>query len=42
MIYGYVRVSTREQNEERRLIALQKAGVSFRKIYVDKQSGRDF
>ena len=40
--YGYVRVSTREQNEERQLIALQKAGVSFRKIYVDKQSGRDF
>ena len=40
--YGYVRVSTREQNEERQLIALQKAGVSFRKIYVDKQSGRNF
>lgn len=40
MEYGYVRVSTREQNEARQVIALQEFGVS--KIYMDKQSGKDF
>lgn len=40
--YGYVRVSTRDQNEERQLLALQKEAVFFQKIYVDKQSGKDF
>ena len=40
MIYGYARVSTKEQNEERQLIALREAGVE--RIYVDKQSGKDF
>ena len=39
-IYGYVRVSTREQNEERQLIAMQAFGVQ--KIFLDKQSGKDF
>lgn len=41
-IYGYVRVSTREQNEDRQLIALHKAGVLDKNIYLDKQSGKDF
>lgn len=41
-IYGYVRVSTREQNEDRQLIALHEAGVLDKNIYLDKQSGKDF
>ena len=41
-IYGYVRVSSRNQNEDRQLIALGEVGVSDRNIYVDKQSGKDF
>lgn len=41
-IYGYVRVSTREQNEDRQMIALHEAGVPERNIYMDKQSGKDF
>jgi DNA invertase Pin-like site-specific DNA recombinase len=41
-IYGYVRVSTREQNEDRQLIALQEAAVPKQAIYMDKQSGKDF
>ncbi len=40
MIYGYVRVSTREQNEERQLIAMRDFGVD--RILTDKQSGKDF
>ena len=42
MIYGYVRVSTREQNEERQLIAMEGFGVMSSCIVLDKQSGRDF
>ncbi|MDO4540813.1 MAG: recombinase family protein [Syntrophomonadaceae bacterium] len=41
-VYGYVRVSTREQNEERQLIALRRFGVDENRIYLDKQSGKDF
>lgn len=41
-IYGYVRVSTREQNEDRQMIALNEVGVSKQNIYMDKQSGKDF
>ncbi len=40
--YGYVRVSTRDQNEERQMLALRKEAVFFREIYVDKQTGKDF
>ena len=40
MVYGYVRVSTREQNEERQLIAMREFGVD--RIFTDKQSGKDF
>lgn len=41
-IYGYVRVSTREQNENRQLIALQEMSVPKQNIFIDKQSGKDF
>ncbi len=41
-IYGYIRVSTREQNEDRQLIALREVGVPERNIYLDQQSGKDF
>ena len=41
-VYGYVRVSTREQNVERQLIALKKMGISQSKIFIDRQSGKDF
>lgn len=40
MIYGYARVSTKEQNEERQLIAMNDFGVD--RIFMDKQSGKDF
>ena len=42
MEYGYIRVSTREQNEQRQLIALREFGIDEKKIYMDKQSGKDF
>ena len=41
-VYGYVRVSSREQNEDRQLIAMQEVGVGETQIYLDKQSGKDF
>lgn len=41
-LYGYVRVSTREQNEDRQLTAMREMGVSTSNIYMDKQSGKDF
>jgi len=40
--YGYARVSTEEQNEDRQLIALRQAGVDDSKIFVDHRSGKDF
>jgi len=40
--YGYIRVSSRDQNEDRQLIALREAGVADERIYLDKQSGKDF
>lgn len=40
--YGYIRVSSREQNEDRQVIALGEAGVSGEMLYLDKQSGKDF
>ena len=42
MVYGYIRVSTREQNEDRQRIALRKAGIPEKNIFIDKQSGKDF
>ena len=41
-MYGYIRVSSRDQNEDRQMIALKEAGVSQQNIYLDKQSGKDF
>lgn len=41
-IYGYMRVSTREQNEERQKIALLEMGVPEKQIYMDKLSGKNF
>ncbi len=40
--YGYIRVSTREQNEGRQLIALREMAVPKQNIFMDKQSGKDF
>ena len=41
-IYGYVRVSSTDQNEDRQLIALREQGVDDKNIFTDKQSGKDF
>ncbi len=41
-IYGYVRVSSIGQNEERQVIALHEIDVPDEQIYIDKQSGKDF
>ncbi|MBD5160929.1 MAG: recombinase family protein [Oscillibacter sp.] len=40
--YGYIRVSTREQNEDRQLIALREMAIPEQNIFTDKQSGKDF
>ncbi len=42
MIYAYVRVSAKDQNEDRQLTALKEYNVSPGNIYIDKQSGKDF
>ena len=41
-IYGYIRVSSKDQNEDRQWIALKDAGVASDDIFLDKQSGKDF
>lgn len=41
-VYGYIRVSTREQNEDRQLLALRELSISTRNLFIDKQSGKDF
>ena len=41
-MYGYVRVSSQEQNEDRQLIAMAESGVTRGNIFIDKQSGKDF
>ena len=40
--YGYVRVSSVEQNEARQVLAMQRVGVSDENLFIDKQSGKDF
>jgi DNA invertase Pin-like site-specific DNA recombinase len=40
--YGYIRVSTREQNEDRQMIAMRSFGIADSRITLDKQSGKDF
>lgn len=41
-IYGYARVSSSDQNEDRQLIALRGLGVPERNLFIDEQSGKDF
>lgn len=41
-VYGYIRVSTKEQNEDRQVIAMKEFGIPDRRIFMDKQSGKDF
>lgn len=41
-MYGYVRVSTKDQNEARQLIAMHEFGIPDSNVFVDKQSGKDF
>ena len=40
--YGYIRVSTREQNEDRQRVALGGLDIPEKNIFMDKQSGKDF
>lgn len=42
MIYGYIRVSSTNQNEDRQLVALHEKAVLDKNIYMDKQSGKNF
>lgn len=41
-LYGYIRVSTRDQNEDRQKVAMLDFGISEKNLYMDKQSGKDF
>ena len=41
-MYGYIRVSTKEQNEDRQVIAMQEFGVPSENMVIEKQSGKDF
>lgn len=41
-VYAYVRVSTKEQNEDRQMTAMKEAEINTENIFVDKQSGKDF
>jgi DNA invertase Pin-like site-specific DNA recombinase len=41
-IYGYIRVSSRDQNEDRQQIALRELSIPEKNIFMDKQSGKDF
>ena len=41
-VYGYIRVSTREQNEDRQVAALKQVDIADKNLFVDKQSGKDF
>ena len=40
--YGYIRVSSRDQNEDRQVIALEEQEIPKQNIFMDKQSGKDF
>ncbi len=42
MTYGYIRVSSKDQNEDRQLIAMREAGVPEKNVFRDKQSGKNF
>ena len=41
-MYGYIRVSTKEQNEDRQILAMDEFGVTRSNLFIDKQSGKDF
>ena len=41
-IYGYIRVSSRDQNADRQVLAMREINVPEKNIYIDKQSGKDF
>lgn len=41
-VYGYIRVSSKEQNEDRQRLAMEQAGVPADRVFTDKQSGKDF
>ena len=41
-VYGYIRVSSKDQKEDRQQIALKEVGVELQNVYVEKQSGKDF
>lgn len=41
-VYGYIRVSSKDQNEDRQVIALQELNIPKKNIFLDKQSGKDF
>ncbi len=42
VVYGYIRVSSTDQNEDRQLVAISAKGVPTENIFIDKQSGKDF
>ena len=42
ILYGYIRVSTREQNEDRQILALKELSIPEKNLFIDKQSGKDF
>ena len=42
IIYGYIRVSSTDQNEDRQLLAMHDKQVPLKSIFIDKQSGKDF
>ena len=41
-LYGYIRVSTKEQNEDRQILALKELAIPEKNLFMDKQSGKDF
>ena len=41
-VYGYIRVSSKDQNEIRQITAMKQAGVEEKNIYFDQQSGKNF
>lgn len=41
-VYGYIRVSSKDQNEARQIIAMLQQGISRKNLFIDKQSGKDF
>ena len=42
MMYGYARISTKDQNEIRQLVSLREFGICDEQIFTDRQSGKDF